>query len=218
MLGLHEMNDVWQGILKCCSANLNCWHDKMMCVQEKKNKQINNFQFQTLSFFFFFSNIMKYPNTCDQRQSTNKHYIPTETIAPRASKSAPLRNSPSLVTEKGESNHSHHEPSNAPIQKNQAPLPNIHYLINENNTLRNQLDNAIYHIQLERQEYQRRLRHLAARIEYLEEIDRLSHSPDQFSNAYYSSKKYLYNKKRIENSTIESRQNSNRNNLSTSWE
>jgi hypothetical protein len=78
-------------------------------------------------------------------------------------------------------------------------------LINENKTLRHQLENTAQYIQYERLEYQRRLRHLSARIEYLEEIKRLAHSPDQFSNEikpYHTSKKYLYKKRASQSNNV----------------
>lgn len=78
----------------------------------------------------------------------------------------------------------------------------IHQLIEEVQGLRYELE-AIYHqFQLEKLEYQRRLRHLAARVQYLEDLKRQGQSPGDFLNEikpYHTGRKFYKRKQQPKN-------------------
>jgi hypothetical protein len=73
-------------------------------------------------------------------------------------------------------------PPPMPLRMDQISMQEIHAIIEENVSLRNELEALAHQFQMERLDLQRRLRHITARVQYLEEIKKSASSPEEILN------------------------------------
>lgn len=73
-------------------------------------------------------------------------------------------------------------PPTMPLRMDQMSIQEVHAIIEENMSLRNEIEAMAHQFQMERIDLQRRLRHITARVQYLEKLKKSANSPEEVWN------------------------------------